>query len=66
MQKPFKWYKLIPAIMSAVIEIVQYGILFAVTLVFSMIALTMEKPEYKILTKLIAGTCWIFGCQINF
>lgn len=40
-------------------EIVQFGILFAVTIVFSMIALTMDKTEYKILTKMIAGTCWV-------
>lgn len=47
-------------------EIVQYGILFAITIVFSMIALSMDNPAYKILTKLIAGTCWILMSVSQF
>lgn len=65
-EKPFKWTALITTIMSSVTEIVQYGILFAVTIVFSMMALSMDKPEYKILMKLIAGTCWIFMSVSQF
>lgn len=48
----------------AIIEIVYYGIVFSVTLIFSMMAIAFKKEEVHF--KFIAGVCWFILAIVHF
>ena len=48
----------------ATVEIVEYGVIFAVTLIFSMIAINFKKEEVHY--KFVAGICWLVLAVAQF
>jgi len=47
-------------------ETISYIIIFGLTVIFTVFALTMQEYAYKLLLKLIAATCWFIMAVIQF
>ena len=47
---------------------VQYAIIFGVTIIFSLLALTSDKQGYavRVITRFIAGFCWLIMAVLQF